>query len=392
MSDIEKISTDLKRREVTIETPPRPGEDYGEASTLWVTEVGPNRFRLLESNSFVFSDYLLLWGDEIIVAPSTDGTYRLVEVVAPSAMAHIFSIGGSPQGATGFTNVLHELGGEWECDMGGLTMVHVPHDNREELIRVTGVGKGGLTLSGFQDYGDEEDSATEKEETLMPLIEARSAKEFIPPDLSKPHVVLLGDSIFDNAPYVAGGPAVIDHLQSALTPPWRATLLAHDGDIAANVSGQLERLPKDATHLVVSVGGNDALMAQDALNAPARSVMSALGHLHEIRRRFQRAYRAMLWEVLDQGLPVAVCTIYDAVPGLSEELQTALSLFNDTITREAAVAGVPVIDLRAVCTEREDYSELSPIEPSVTGGAKISAAICRYLNFEFETDSAADQT
>jgi len=27
-----------------------------------------------------------------------------------------------------------------------------------------------------------------------------------------PHVVLLGDSIFDNAAYAAGGPAVIDHL------------------------------------------------------------------------------------------------------------------------------------------------------------------------------------
>lgn len=379
MIDIDKISTDLNRRKVTIETPPRPGDNLGEESKLWVTEVGPNRFRLLESNSFVFSDYLLLWGDEIIVAPSGDGTYRLVEVVAPSAMAHIFTLGGSPQGATGFTKVLHELGGEWECDMGGMTMIHVPHDNRDELIRVTGIGKGGLTLSGFQDYGDEKDSAAEEADTPLPQIEACLTMESTKPDMSKPHVVLLGDSIFDNAPYVAGGPAVIDHLRSTLTHPWRATLLAHDGDIAANVSGQLERLPKDATHLVVSVGGNDALIAQDALNAPARSVMSALGHLHEIRRKFQRAYRAMLWKVLDQGLPVAVCTIYDAVPGLSEELQTALSLFNDTITREAALAGIPVIDLRAVCTESEDYSEVSPIEPSVAGGTKISAAICRWL-------------
>ena len=30
------------------------------------------------------------------------------------------------------------------------------------------------------------------------------------------HLVLLGDSIFDNAAYVEGGPAVIDHVRLAL--------------------------------------------------------------------------------------------------------------------------------------------------------------------------------
>jgi hypothetical protein len=32
------------------------------------------------------------------------------------------------------------------------------------------------------------------------------------------HVVLLGDSIFDNGRYVPGGPAVIDHLPGAGNP------------------------------------------------------------------------------------------------------------------------------------------------------------------------------
>src|SRR5262245_19067893 len=73
------------------------------------------------------------------------------------------------------------------------------------------------------------------------------------------HVVLLGDSIFDNGRYVPGGPSVIEHLHRALPPGWRATLLARDGAGTAEMARQVEQLPADATHLVVSVRGNDAL-------------------------------------------------------------------------------------------------------------------------------------
>ena len=66
------------------------------------------------------------------------------------------------------------------------------------------------------------------------------------------------------------------------------------------------------------------------------------------------------------------CTIYDAVPGLPVPLRAALSLFNDVILREAIRRGLPVLDLRMVCTEPADYSEDSPIEPSSQGGAKLA--------------------
>ena len=45
------------------------------------------------------------------------------------------------------------------------------------------------------------------------------------------HVVLLGDSIFDNAAYVAGGPDVVKQLRAALPNDWRATLNALDGAV-----------------------------------------------------------------------------------------------------------------------------------------------------------------
>ena len=197
--------------------------------------------------------------------------------------------------------------------------------------------------------------------------------------MSALHLALIGDSIFDNAIYVPDGPAVIDHVRSLLPSPWQATLVAQDGDVVADVAGQIPNIPPEASHLVVSIGGNDALQSMEVMSLPSSTVMFALGHLSEVRCLFRRSYRAMLWQLLELQRPMAVCTIYDTVPGLTPELQTALCIFNDTIVREAAFVQVPVIDIRMVCTESADYSEISPIEPSAAGGRKIAQAIARWI-------------
>jgi len=193
------------------------------------------------------------------------------------------------------------------------------------------------------------------------------------------HVVLLGDSIFDNAAYVPGRPPVIEQLRGRLPSGWRATLLAVDGDVTEDVAGQLPGVPTDASHLVVSAGGNDALGRYGVLGMPARSFAEVLDTLAEIQDRFRRAYRAMLRAVLATGKPAAVCTVYDAVPGLPPQAATALTIFNDVILREAAREGVPVADLRLVCTDAADYSAVSPIEPSAVGGHKIARVVARLV-------------
>ena len=73
--------------------------------------------------------------------------------------------------------------------------------------------------------------------------------------------------------------------------------------------------------------------------------------------------------------PLLVCTIYDQVPGLPAELGTALGLFNDVILREAVRRALPVLDLRRICTQADDYSEISPIEPSSKGGEKLASKL-----------------
>lgn len=190
------------------------------------------------------------------------------------------------------------------------------------------------------------------------------------------HLVLLGDSIFDNAAYVAGAPAVIEQVRSLLPAGWKATLLAVDGNVATDVREQVTLIPADVTHLVMSVGGNDALGTLTQLHSPTPlSMMQALRALANIQVRFAKDYADTLKIVCASGTPVVCCTIYDQVPGLTQELRTALSIFNDVILRECTRFQVPVLDLRCVCTESTDFSVVSPIEPSNSGGMKIASRI-----------------
>jgi hypothetical protein len=189
------------------------------------------------------------------------------------------------------------------------------------------------------------------------------------------HLVLLGDSIFDNASYVPGQLPVEEQLRAHFPRGADVTLVAVDGDRTADVEDQLPSVPADATHLFVSVGGNDALGYSTVLDDGGEGGMQLLARLAGVHAEFRENYRRMLHAVLRLGKATTVCTIYDAIPGLQPVAATALSIFNDVILREAIAAGVPVIDLRLICSEPADYAAVSPIEPSAAGGEKIARAI-----------------
>lgn len=198
--------------------------------------------------------------------------------------------------------------------------------------------------------------------------------------MSEKHLVLVGDSIFDNRAYVKAGQSVSEHLQALLGRAGKVTLLAVDGHVAGDVAGQLLAMPEGATHIALSVGGNDALESLPALETGCSNVLHALEILGELQCTFANSYRSALLAALKPGLPLIACTIYDAVPGLPPPLKTALSLFNDVICRNALAHQVPVLDLRDLLPDPEDYSTASRIEPSEMGGAKIGEALQKWVN------------
>lgn len=195
------------------------------------------------------------------------------------------------------------------------------------------------------------------------------------------HIVLLGDSIFDNKSYVRGGLDVIAHLRQQMPDEWKATLCAVDGNVVKNVQTQIKGLPKDATHLFISVGGNDALLNADVLQMKVSSSAEVFDRVADLASEFENHYRQMMQAVLLLNEPTAVCTIYyPRMPDPTYQKLTcaALATFNDVIIKQAFLAGVPLIDLRLLCNQDSDYA--NAIEPSETGGEKIAKTILRVVN------------
>ncbi|SHO49215.1 SGNH/GDSL hydrolase family protein [Desulfopila aestuarii] len=188
-------------------------------------------------------------------------------------------------------------------------------------------------------------------------------------------VALLGDSIFDNEQYVLPGEAVIDQINLLDRASWNAELLAVDGAVLKDVSTQCQKVDEKINHVIVSIGGNNALGYISIFEETVSSVYEGMQYLSEIKYEFQKSYQEMLAEVVSLDKKVALCTIYNTCPGVEVPLLTALSVFNDVIFYEAFKLGFPVLDFRHTCNSPSDYSSISPIEPSETGGLKIAKVI-----------------
>lgn len=191
-------------------------------------------------------------------------------------------------------------------------------------------------------------------------------------------IALLGDSIFDNSAYTGGEPDVVTHLRAMLPTGWQTSLLAVDGSVTTDLQVQLRRV-QDESHIVISLGGNDALMNSDLLNVRVSSTAEALAMFGKRVDQFERSYRSAIHAALTLDRDTTLCTIYNGNLG---EIQARLAriglmMFNDVILRIAFERHLSVVDLRLVCTDPLDYA--NQIEPSGRGGRKIAAAIARAL-------------
>lgn len=197
------------------------------------------------------------------------------------------------------------------------------------------------------------------------------------------HIVLLGDSVFDNARYAAPDPDVAECLRRELSAAGmdssRVTLLAVDGCMTQGVRSQLLEVPRDATHLVLSSGGNDALSSEYLLWEEARTVAEALERFSGPVEAFRARYREVVRLMAAADVSLILCTIYNgALPDPeAEPARLAVALFDDVVYRIAGEYAADVIDLRSVCTAPADY--VNAIEPSGEGGRKVAKAIMEKL-------------
>lgn len=204
-------------------------------------------------------------------------------------------------------------------------------------------------------------------------------------------LVLIGDSIIDNGPYVAAGePDVAAQIRKRLGVA--VEMRAVDGYTVADVAADLDRSPlSPGVPVVLSAGGNDALGHMDALQDPAPMPFAeALSRVHALRAAFAEGYGALLDRLI--GRPVLVFAIYNPrFAGVEGRLQlpaeAGLSVFNDVILSEAMARGFTALDLRRVFTSPDDYA--NPIEPSSQGGHKIAEEVAAWFDRAASRDGAA---
>lgn len=195
-----------------------------------------------------------------------------------------------------------------------------------------------------------------------------------------PRLALLGDSVFDNARYVAPGPSTAEHLRLLLSPHWEVDLLAVDGSSSVDIAEQLRGVHDEHAHLVLSCGGSDALRRIGILAEPVDNAMDALLMMADFVDSFRTTYRAAVAACLATGRPLSVCTVYHGHfrnDADRRAVGVALSAFNDAIVQTAVEYSLRVIDLRMACRAPGDFE--ASLRPSVAGGAKVADAIARAL-------------
>ena len=228
------------------------------------------------------------------------------------------------------------------------------------------------------------------------------------------HILLAGDSIFDNEHYIrANELSVSKHLIRKM-PKDKISLMAKDGAKIKDVIDQINNLPKDVTHLIISAGGNDALSYSKILNEPCDTIGSACEKLCFVRDKFDEQYCELLDLACRMEVKTTVCTIYypafanpypfmlkDGVmfgqlfqsvrnhpenpinlfskrSKISAQVCAAEAVFNDVITFRANEYCIPYIDLRVEFYDEPDCYA-NDIEPSHLGGKRISEKIKNYV-------------
>src|SRR5262245_38062071 len=190
-----------------------------------------------------------------------------------------------------------------------------------------------------------------------------------------PHLALLGDGILANGAHAGHGSDTAS-LLGQLLPAWTVSLLAAEGSGMGAVAAQVQRLAAGVDLAVLSVGGNDAMQHVDILQHPTQTSANTLDALTNMVDDFAEQYDQAAKAARDRAPRLIVCTIYE--PPLvgnntASRARILLTLLNDRILRIACQLGLDVLDLRAICTSREDFT--AQIQPSAAAAAKIARAI-----------------
>ena len=202
--------------------------------------------------------------------------------------------------------------------------------------------------------------------------------------LSK-ELVLLGDSIIDNKAYVLEGElSVFEHIKSKTQIP--VTQLALDGATTDDViSSQINNIPFGASHIVLSIGGNDLLneigfLMEDFKYTPNHVLKRCQLLIAPITQKYESIVSQLQ---TTSRANLLLCTVYEGdlegsvmYDDIAISSRAMLSLFNDSVYKTQNMFKTEILELRHIFTSSKDYA--NPIEPCHIGGGKLANAISHW--------------
>jgi lysophospholipase L1-like esterase len=178
-------------------------------------------------------------------------------------------------------------------------------------------------------------------------------------------IILLGDSILNNANYVQEGKSVFDILKTKTNNVYN---FSKDGATINDLYTQLDKVPLDVnkteTYIFISAGGNDILNKRGQLTA------SEIKTLFDSYMNFIKSLRAKLGSV-----KINILNLYLPSNPRYQSYQSSIKTWNQLIQDNSNKIGemYNVIDIHSLLTSNQDF--VYDIEPSEIGSVKIANAI-----------------
>ena len=178
-------------------------------------------------------------------------------------------------------------------------------------------------------------------------------------------IILMGDSVLNNANYVPEGKSVYDSLKTKLS---NVINIAKDGATISDLYGQLDKIPVDLnnsnTYIFISAGGNDILNKRSDLSD------TEISKLFNSYMEFLNALKTKLGSV-----NVNIMNLYLPANPRYQSYKPSINQWNQLIEASSSNIGETynVIDLYTLLTSPNDF--VYDIEPSESASDKIAYLI-----------------
>ena len=176
-------------------------------------------------------------------------------------------------------------------------------------------------------------------------------------------IVLIGDSVLNNANYVSPGFTVYDLIKSRHE---NVQIYAADNSAIKDVIKQIENMPNKFntknTYIFVSAGGND--------------ILNLSIHQDEDTAKVLFDMYLLLIKVIKQKFPnanIVALNIYYPPNPYYKIFYSTVELWNNLLKKNRSQQGYSLIDINKMLISEDDFTH--DIEPSDIGGEKIANAI-----------------